>query len=224
MFVTVFGNFQQVYLYFERSILFGNLSQQWDDDLVGVPTTNDFQKEKVFALIPNTPGAHSICVHCAARDPTQGLAAGYVSYVSSFFLGGFGEGGWVWLFLGRFAVRNKTRSYHVSSWIISWNITAEDTSCIIRKKLSRYHHCESWMHDVLSLVCNIKFPWEFFAFAFVAFKMATKQQEPSHASTNTETGRTWAKLHERGCVCIETMEITTEKWWFLTSGYCSLPP
>ena len=86
MFVTVFGNFQQVYLYFERSILFGNLSQQWDDDLVGVqnPTT---PKRKVFALIPNTPGAHSICVHCAAKDPTRGLAAGYVSYVSSCFFG-----------------------------------------------------------------------------------------------------------------------------------------
>ena len=50
------------------------------------PTT---PKRKVFALIPNTPGAHSICVHCAAKDPTRGLAAGYVSYVSSFLLGWF---------------------------------------------------------------------------------------------------------------------------------------
>ena len=44
----------------------------------------------------------------------MGLAAEYVSYVSSFFWGGLGKGGG-WLFLGIFAVRNKTQSYHVSS-------------------------------------------------------------------------------------------------------------
>jgi len=74
MFVTVFGNFQQVYLHIhlERSILFWELvPKKWDDDLVGGPNfpTQRLQKEKVFALIPNTPGAHSICVHCAAKDP-----------------------------------------------------------------------------------------------------------------------------------------------------------
>lgn len=68
----------------------------WLGSQTPTPTT---PKRKVFALIPNTPGAHSICVHCAAKDPTRVLAAGYVSYVLSFFLGGLGKGGGCGCFL-----------------------------------------------------------------------------------------------------------------------------
>lgn len=101
MFVTVFGNFQQVYLHIYIYIsMFGTVHFVWE--LVPTmgwrlgwgpkPTT---PKRKVFALIPNTPGAHSICVHCAAKDPTRGFGSGVCFVCFVVFLGWFGEGGWV---------------------------------------------------------------------------------------------------------------------------------
>ena len=55
-------------------------------------------RSKVFALIPKTPGAHSICVHCAAKD---GFCIGkkmFCFFLVSVSLS-FGERGRGWLFL-----------------------------------------------------------------------------------------------------------------------------
>lgn len=74
---------------------------------LGVPTSqpNDSKKKRSLLWYLTLPVLTAFASIVLQRTPGFGSGVCFVCFVV--VLGWFGEGGWVWLFLGRFAVRNK---------------------------------------------------------------------------------------------------------------------